>query len=290
VSAFVQLQRLMPQHALSRLVGRFADSTLLARPLIRAFSAAYRVNLADAQRTSINDYTTFNDFFTRALAPGTRPLPENPRALASPVDGTVSQLGKIEDGRLLQAKGVRYLLASLLLDSRAARIFNGGWFATIYLAPSDYHRVHAPFDGTLVRSVAVPGELFSVNARTEAGVERLFCRNERLVMHFRTAAGPMVLVMVGALIVASIETVFDAPTSPYRREEVAAHDLKFARGDEIGRFLLGSTAIVIVPRDVFTPSKRLAIGTTVRMGEALGTINEGRNDRPAAASITPARS
>ena len=230
------------------------------------------MDVADAQRTSLKDYTTFNDFFTRALAPGTRPLPENPRALASPVDGTVSQLGTIEDGRLLQAKGVHYPLASLLLDSRAARTFNGGWFATLYLAPSDYHRVHVPFDGTLVRSVALPGELFSVNARTEAGVDRLFCRNERLVMHFKTAAGPIILVMVGALIVASIETVFDAPASPYQREEVAAHDQKFIRGDEIGRFLLGSTVIVLVPRDVFAPSKRLEVGASVRMGEALGTV------------------
>jgi phosphatidylserine decarboxylase len=273
VNAFVQFQRLLPQHALSRVVGRFATSTLLARPLIGAFSAAYRVDLADAQRKTHRDYSTFNDFFTRELADGARPLPDDPRALVSPVDGTVSQLGTIDDGALLQAKGVAYLLASLLLDSRAARIFNGGWFATIYLAPSNYHRVHVPFDGTLVRSVAVPGQLFSVNARTEAGVERLFCVNERLVMHFKTAAGPLVLVMVGALIVASIETVFEAPQSPYKREVVSAHDRQFVRGEEVGRFLLGSTAIVVLPRDVFKPSKQIRIGTPVRMGEALGTIN-----------------
>lgn len=271
-SAFVQLQRLLPQHALSRVLGRLANSSLLSRPLIHAFSAAYGVNLQEAERRTIDEYRTFNDFFTRSLAPWARPLAEDGGALVSPVDGAISQIGTINDGRLLQAKGIRYPLNSLLLDSRADRVFDGGWFATIYLAPSDYHRVHSPLDGALVRCVAVPGELFSVNAKTEAGVDRLFCRNERLVMHFKTDAGPVVLVMVGALIVASIETVFDAPHSPYRREEVSAHDQRFSRGAEVGRFLLGSTAIVVVPRDVFTPVKRLAVGERVRMGEALGSI------------------
>jgi phosphatidylserine decarboxylase len=272
MSAFVQLQKLLPQHALSRLLGRFANSPLLCRPLIHAFSAAYGVSLAEAQRRTIDEYRTFNDFFTRSLAPGARPLPEDRSALVSPADGEVSQLGAIADGALLQAKGMRYSLTSLLLDSRAETTYDGGWFATIYLAPSDYHRVHVPLDGTLVRSVAVPGELFSVNAKTEAGIARLFCRNERLVMHFDSAIGPFVLVMVGALIVASIETVFDAPQSPYLREVTLAHDRSFTRGDEIGRFLVGSTVIVIVPRDAFVPATRLAVGTRVKMGEALGSV------------------
>jgi len=270
--AFVQLQRVLPQHALSRLLGKFANSSLLSRPLIHAFSAAYDVSLDEAERKTVGEYTTFNDFFTRALARGSRPLPDDPRALASPVDGTVSQFGAIEDGRLLQAKGVRYLLASLLIDSRAPRVYDGGWFATLYLAPSDYHRVHMPCDGTLIRSIAVPGELFSVNARTEAGVDRLFCRNERLVMHFKTAFGPMVMVMVGALVVASIETVFDAPSSPYRSEATTTHDRQFVRGDEIGRFLLGSTVIVVLPRNAITPARHLSIGYRARMGESLGNI------------------
>ena len=276
-SAFVRLQRLLPQHALSRLLGAVADSSLLSRPLIHAFRAAYGVSLEEAQRSSVDEYRTFNDFFTRALVASARPLPSDPAALVSPADGAIRQLGTISNGQLLQAKGVRYPLTSLLLDSRADRVFDGGWFATIYLAPSDYHRVHAPIDATLVRSVAVPGELFSVNAKTEAGVELLFCRNERLVMHFRTEVGPMVLVMVGALIVASIETVFAAPESPYQKEEPSTHDRAFVRGEEVGRFLLGSTVILILPRDAINPAQKLAVGQRLRMGEALGTITPARN-------------
>ena len=271
-SAFVQLQRLLPQHALSRVLGRLANSALLSRPLIHAFSAAYGVSLQEAERRTIDEYTTFNDFFTRSLAPGARPAANDPDALLSPVDGAVSQLGTISNGQLLQAKGIRYPLNSLLRATSADRVFDGGWFATIYLAPSDYHRVHAPTDATLVRAVAVPGELFSVNAKTEAGVERLFCRNERLVMHFDTAVGSMAMVMVGALIVASIETVFDSPQSPYRKEETTTHDRAFARGDEVGRFLLGSTVILLLPRGAIRPDDRLAVGYRVRMGEALGTL------------------
>jgi phosphatidylserine decarboxylase len=273
--AFVQLQRLLPQHALSRVLGRLANSALLARPLIHAFSAAYGVSLQEAERQTIDEYATFNDFFTRSLAPSARPIAEDPNALVSPADGAVSQLGTISNGQLLQAKGIRYPLNSLLLDSAAERVFDGGWFTTIYLAPSDYHRVHAPIDATLVRSVAVPGELFSVNARTEAGVERLFCRNERLVMRFNTAVGPVAMVMVGALVVASIETVFDSPRSPYAEEQIATHDRRFARGDEVGRFLLGSTVILVLPRDAIRPDHRILVGYRIRMGEALGTLTPG---------------
>lgn len=275
LSAFVALQRLLPQHALSRLLGRIADSprVWVSQPLIRTFRAAYRVDLTEAERTAANQYGSFNDFFTRSLKSEARPLPSVRGALASPADGTLSQLGIIEEGTLLQAKGVRYPLASLLLDSRAGPTFTGGWFATIYLAPSDYHRVHVPFDGTLVRSVAIPGELFSVNANTEGGVENLFCRNERLVMHFRTEVGPLVVVMVGALIVASIETVFDAPSSPYQKQQLMAHQQHFERGAELGRFLLGSTVIVIVPPGSFKPDQRLIPSGKVTMGTTLGTFS-----------------
>jgi phosphatidylserine decarboxylase len=260
---------------LSRALGKLANSALLSRPLIHAFSAAYGVSLEEAERRTIDEYTTFNDFFTRSLAPGARPIAGASDALTSPADGVVSQLGEISNGQLLQAKGIRYPLNSLLLDSHADRDFDRGWFATIYLAPSDYHRVHAPMDATLVRSVAVPGELFSVNAKTEAGVERLFCRNERLVMRFGTAVGPTAMVMVGALIVASIETVFDSPRSPYVKEATTTHDRRFARGDEVGRFLLGSTVILVLPRDAIRPHERLAVGYRVKMGETLGTLTPG---------------
>jgi phosphatidylserine decarboxylase len=273
--SLVALQRLLPQHALSRLVGYFALSPrrFISQPLIRGFSAIYNVSLADAERRSIDEYVSFNDFFTRSLRREARPLPADPRALIAPADGTLSQLGRIEAGTLLQAKGIAYPLRSLLLDSRAATAFDGGWFATTYLAPADYHRVHAPCDATLTRSVAVPGELFSVNAVTEAAVPQLFCRNERLVMHFKTASGPLVVVMVGALIVASIETVFDAPASPYRSEQLSTHRKPFARGEELGRFLLGSTVIVIVPPGGFTPRADLRSGSRITMGSVLGSFS-----------------
>jgi phosphatidylserine decarboxylase len=271
----VALQRLIPQHALSRFIGYFARSPrrFIAQPLIRACCTLYGVSLADAERRSVTEYKSFNDFFTRALRRDSRPLPADARVLVAPADGTLSQFGRIADGTLLQAKGIRYPLRSLLLDSRAQALFDGGWFATIYLAPSDYHRVHVPFDATLVRSVAVPGELFSVNARTEAAVPQLFCRNERLVMHFKTDHGPLIVVMVGALIVASIETVFGAPTSPYRSEQLSSHCQPFARGEELGRFLLGSTAIVIVPGGSFSPDPGLRHGNHVAMGSPLGRFS-----------------
>jgi len=276
LSAFGALQRVLPQHALSRLSGVLASSELLSRPLIRLFNAIYSVDLADAQRRSFDEYATFNDFFTRALAASARPLAPEP-ALLAPADGTLSQLGAIEAGRLLQAKGIRYELASLLCDPLAARTFDGGWFATIYLAPSDYHRVHAPLSGTLVQTVAVPGQLFSVNAATASSIERLFCRNERLVMRFETPHGPYALVMVGALLVASIEAAFDAPRSPYREQCTATHERAFARGDEVGRFLLGSTVIVVVPRGMVTPSATRAVGSRVRMGDALAAVTPVRS-------------
>ncbi len=277
--SFVAFQRLLPQHGLSRLIGYFARSQRrwISQPVIRSFCAAYDVSLAEAERNSAAQYRSFNDFFTRSLSAGARPLPTDATTLACPSDGTVSQCGNIEVGTLLQAKGVRYSLSSLLLDSRAPGTFNGGWFATIYLAPSNYHRVHVPFDGTLVRSVAIPGELYSVNARTEAGVHGLFCRNERLVMHFRTALGPVVVVMVGALIVASIETVFDAPTSPYHTQQLHTHQRNFTRGDELGRFLLGSTVIVIVPAGSFVADPRIACGRKVTMGTPLGEFSNAQN-------------
>ena len=274
----VGLQRLLPQHAVSRLAGYLARSPrrFVSQPLIRAFSSIYGVSLANAERESIADYESFNDFFTRSLKPGARPLPEDPHVLIAPADGMLSQFGRIDAGTLMQAKGDRYPLRSLVLDSRAQTLFDGGWFATIYLAPADYHRVHVPFDATLTRSVTVPGELFSVNPHTEAAIPLLFCRNERLVMHFKSDYGPLIVVMVGALIVASIETVFDAPASPYRSEALSAHRQPFTRGEELGRFLLGSTVIVIVPPGEFTPRAELRPGERIAMGNPLGVFNSAR--------------
>lgn len=271
MSAFVSLQKLLPQHLISRVAGRLASSEhpWLRERLIRAFAKAYGVNMAEAERPDLADYRSFNDFFSRALTPGARPIDPAADAVVSPADGVVSQTGTIEDGQLLQAKGIRYSFEALA-DAAAHPDFEGGAFATVYLSPSDYHRVHLPFAGRLVRTVAIPGKLFSVNATTEAGVEGLFAINERLVMEFETAHGRMLVVMVGAMVVASIETVWDGPRSPYREKVVTEHDLAFETGAEIGRFLLGSSVVLAFEPGRVDLRGDLAAGTVLRMGEAIG--------------------
>jgi phosphatidylserine decarboxylase len=269
---FAGLQRLLPHHGLSRLTGALAKSEQrwIRRPFIHSFARVYGVNMAEAERAQLDDYASFNDFFTRALKPEARPLDPDPQALLCPADGAVSQAGRIEAGLLLQAKGNHYRLSSLI--GRDAPSFAGGQFLTVYLAPRDYHRVHLPVAARLVETRAIPGELFSVNARTEAAVTDLFCRNERLVCEFTTAGGRLLVILVGAMIVASIETVWAGPVSPYRREQTAQHDLPFARGAEIGRFLLGSTVIVCVEPGRLTLDPDLRQGQSVRMGQRIGRL------------------
>jgi phosphatidylserine decarboxylase len=268
---FLGLQKVLPQHGLSRLVGWLAQSQIpvIRRSFIHLFAKAYDISLADAERKGLDDYHSFNDFFTRALADGARPLPAQHNALACPVDGTVSQIGRIQSDLLMQAKGHQYTLNSLA--GTTGKGFEDGDFCTIYLAPSNYHRIHLPCDGTLVETRAIPGALFSVNAVTEGGIPGLFCRNERLVCRFDTEHGPMLLVLVGALIVASIETVWAGPASPYRKEIVTQHEQHFKRGDEIGRFLLGSTVICCFAKDAVTLAEHLDAGTGVRLGETVGS-------------------
>lgn len=270
--AFAAFQRLLPQHGLSRLVGWFARSEArwIRRPFIHGFARAYSVALDDALCDELDDYRSFNDFFSRALKPGSRPLAAEPGAILCPADGTISQSGVITDGRLLQAKGHHYALRSLIGET--ADEFTGGTFATIYLAPHDYHRVHLPVNATLVRTTAIPGQLFSVNARTEAAIDNLFTRNERLVCRFETDHGTMLVVLVGALIVASIETVWPGPRSPYRRLERTSHHETLAGGDEIGRFLVGSTVIVCFQPGRAELAPHVRAGAAVRMGESLGTL------------------
>lgn len=273
-TAFVRLQNLVPQHLLSRAIGRLASSRapLVARPFIRVFSRIYGVSLADARRKSLDDYSSFNDFFTRELAESARPMPSEANAFVSPADGRVSQAGRIDRGALIQAKGLRYDTTALIDDAGFARAFDGGWFSTIYLAPSNYHRVHVPCDARLVRAIALPGALFSVNASTEAGVPGLFHRNERLVCLFDTAFGPLAVVMVGAMIVASIETDWSHLTSPYKARAEERHDRMFVRGSELGRFCLGSTVIVLTPPGAVTPVAGVQAGRPVRMGETIAWI------------------
>ncbi len=272
MSPFVRLQHLLPQHGLSRAVGRLAASEVpwISRPLVRAFARVYGVDMAEAERPDLASYPSFNDFFTRSLAPGARPIDPAPDAVVSPADGVVSQTGRIERGELIQAKSIRYSFQRLA-DVCAGPGFEGGAFATVYLSPKDYHRVHLPLAGRLTRTVAIPGKLFSVNAATERGVEGLFAVNERLVCEFETAFGRMLVVLVGAMIVASIETVWGGPRSPYRHRQLTSHNLAFEKGAEIGRFLLGSSVVLAFENDRVQLDPTLSAGTAVRLGRPLGT-------------------
>jgi phosphatidylserine decarboxylase len=267
---FAMLQRLLPQHGLSRLTGRLANSqaTWIRKPFVHGFARAYGVDMSEAEYADLDHYDCFNDFFTRALKPGARPLDPDPAALLSPADGMVSQVGTLDGERLLQAKGTSYRLSALIADSD--RAFDGGSFATIYLAPRDYHRVHMPTTGTLTSTTAIPGALFSVNARTEAAISDLFCRNERLVCRFDTEHGAMLVVLVGAMIVASIETVWGGPASPYQRLHSQQWQHPLERGAEMGRFLLGSTVIVCCEPGRVAWERTIQPGHRVRMGQRLG--------------------
>lgn len=277
VNAFATLQQVLPKGAISSALGTVArcEWRPVAQPLIRAFIRAYGVDMSEAMPHRAADYPSFNAFFTRPLSPGARPLPADPATIASPADGCLTEFGRIDDGRLIQAKGHRFAVAALLTDGVVAERYNGGAFFIVYLAPRDYHRVHAPAAGRLIRTVEVPGSAFAVNDRTAAAVPGLFARNERLVCLFDTFA----LVMVGALIVRSIETVWDGPESPYRCQRTREVGRHFERGAELGRFLLGSTVLVLFPPDAIRFAPDLAPGRSVRMGEALGTATAAQ-DKP----------
>lgn len=275
---FILFQYLIPQHLLSRLVGWLASSELpfIKGPFIRWFAQHFKVDMSEAADPELENYASFNAFFTRALRPGARPLDDTPGALLSPADGAVSQAGKIEGGRILQAKGQWFSTLELVGgDAALAAQFEHGQFATIYLSPRDYHRVHMPFAGTLVQTVYIPGDLFSVNQTTAENVPRLFARNERLVCVFDTEYGPAALILVGAMIVAGIETVWAGQIAPpLRRIVTARHDrsetIALARGAEMGRFKLGSTAILLFGADAVQLNAALSAGNSVRMGEKIG--------------------
>lgn len=275
----VASQYLAPQHLLSRLVGLLAESRwpLIKNTFIDFFHKRFNIDMSLAAQEDPHAYATFNDFFTRALKDGVRPITEN--GIACPADGAVSQLGKIEDERIFQAKGHHYTLTQLLGgDPAKAAPFRNGDFITVYLSPRDYHRVHMPYNGVLKEMVYVPGDLFSVNALTARNVPRLFARNERVVAFFDTDIGPMAVVLVGAMIVASIETVWAGLVTPPKRElrvtnyEPHNNTIELARGDEMGRFKLGSTAIVLFGPNVVHWKESLREGSTTQMGEQIADI------------------
>jgi phosphatidylserine decarboxylase len=272
-------QHLLPKDLISAVTYRIARSERrwIARPLIRGFASVYGVDLTDAEHGDLDRYSTFNEFFTRALKPGARAIEGLADTVVSPADGTLSEFGALDAGTLLQAKGRRYSLAALLGESgERVDALLGGSYCTVYLAPRNYHRVHAPLDAALTRTRYIPGRRFSVSLATAASIDGIFCRNERAVCWFDTALGPMVVVLVGALNVSSISTFNRGEIAsgvPQRWDEPAP--VRVARGAEIGRFNLGSTVVVLFARGAVRWDARLTTGMPVAMGAALGTRSAG---------------
>jgi phosphatidylserine decarboxylase len=280
-SPAVLLQYVLPKQLMTRLAGRVAgaEGGGLTTRLIRWFVARYRVDMAEAEQADPAHYTSFNHFFTRALKPGLRPLAQ--AAFVSPVDGTISQLGAIDDHHMVQAKGHRFTTAQLLGgDAALAAPFRHGSFANLYLSPRDYHRVHMPCAGRLRRMIHVPGALFSVNPVTARGVPGLFARNERVVCLFDSAEhGSFAMVLVGATIVGSMATVWHGPVNAKRTGRIAEWhyadgDVTLDKGAEMGRFLLGSTVVMLWGPDTIAFDEGWAPERGVRLGERMG-------DRPA---------
>lgn len=280
----ITLQYLMPKHAISRLVGKLAaaEAGWLTTKLISQFIKSYDINMSEAKLKNAEDFKTFNDFFTRELEEGARTINNDEHTLCYPVDGKISQQGDIVDGQLIQAKGFDYSLTSLLGGSEdTAAPFQGGTFSCIYLAPKDYHRIHMPMAGTLREMIYVPGELFSVNPLTAQNVPNLFSRNERVVTIFDTDQGPFAMVLVGATIVASIETIWAGTITPPAGKDIfkwqypatGIDAIHLAKGDEMGRFKLGSTVVSTFAPDMITFNKEAGPDTVTRLGEHYADLN-----------------
>ncbi|WP_420799556.1 archaetidylserine decarboxylase [Noviherbaspirillum sedimenti] len=266
----------MPKQALTSFAGRVAgvQDPRFTPQLIRWFVRRYGVNMAEAHNPDIASYSSFNEFFTRALRDGARPLDD--ADFICPVDGAISQFGAIEKDQIFQAKGHRYSTTALVGgDGALAAQFENGSFATLYLSPRDYHRIHMPCDGRLTRMIYVPGALFSVNPTTARGVPGLFARNERVVCVFDSASGPFVLVLVGATIVGSMATVWHGVVNPTRPGKVREwryddQEIVLKKGEEMGRFLLGSTVVMLFPRGKLEFNPAWTAMRAIRLGEAMG--------------------
>jgi phosphatidylserine decarboxylase len=274
----IRQQYLLPKKLITVLMGKLAGlrGGPLTHAIVRRFVAHYGVDMAEAADPRIENYATFNEFFTRPLREGARPIAD--AALVCPVDAAISQFGPIEHDQIFQAKGHSYSTTALVGgDEALARRFDHGHFATLYLAPKDYHRIHMPCDGRLVRMVYVPGDLFSVNPLTARHVPGLFARNERVVCVFETAFGPFVNVLVGATVVGSVATVWHGVVNPPRTRGIRSWDysgqnIVLRQGQEMGRFLLGSTIVMLFPKDVVTFTADWAPTRPVRLGEAMGAV------------------
>ncbi|RMJ04060.1 Phosphatidylserine decarboxylase proenzyme [Marinobacter litoralis] len=283
---FVLSQYVTPQLTLSRLAGRLADydrTPALKNRVISWFIDRYGVNMSEAAESDPTAYDSFNAFFTRALKPGARTVDQTPDVFVSPVDGAISQLGQVTaDDRVFQAKGQSFSLTELLGgDEQRAEAFREGEFATIYLSPKDYHRIHMPVAGTLKEMVYVPGKLFSVNPVTAENVPNLFARNERVACIFDTEAGPMALVLVGAMIVGSVETTWAGVVAPKPSKVTewqysGDQAVRFEKGDEMGRFRLGSTVVLVMPKGAVNWNADQVASKSVQMGEAFGRLKPAK--------------
>ena len=276
---FIIFQHFVPQHLLSRLIGKLAETKIswLKNLMIEQFIKHYQVNMKEAKNSESSQFENFNAFFTRELKQGARAICAEPYEIACPADGAISQLGLISNGQIFQAKGEHYSAEKLLADSKLAENYNNGSFATIYLSPKDYHRVHMPLSAKLSATTYVPGELFSVNQTTAENVPNLFARNERLVCHFETDYGPMAMILVGAMIVAGIETVWSGQVAPptglpqtLSFSELPA-EITLQRGQEMGRFKLGSTVIVLFSKNTVQWHDDLKPGSPTVMGQSIAT-------------------
>jgi len=279
---FALLLYVLPHHLLSQLMFWITrcEWSPFKNSLIKGAIALYKIDMKLAAETDPTAYLCFNDFFTRALQPDARPLAPEKKAILCPVDGAVSQAGHIEDGRIFQAKGQDYSLEELVGGDKAlTQAFEDGRFATIYLSPKDYHRIHLPLAGKLKRMLHIPGRLFSVSPSTTRTVPRLFSRNERVVNLFETEAGPIAVIMVGAIFVASMDTVWAGTVAPLSRSVRSwnydgdiSDSLEFKRGAEIGRFNMGSTVVLLFGKDAVAWNQSMQSGNKVCMGESIGTI------------------
>lgn len=271
---FIQAQKYVPQHRLSRIVGKVAESEnpVLKNTVIQAFRLKYGIDMSIAEEKNSFKYKSFNDFFTRALKQNVRHIDTASDSIVCPADGAISQIGTITAGDIFQAKGQSFSVDKLIGDAQLAQVFHDGHFATVYLSPRDYHRVHMPFAGRLTETLYIPGELFSVNQTTAENIDGLFARNERMVCLFDTEIGRMAVVLVGAMIVAGIETVATGKVKPTGHLELQQHDLQLNKGDELGRFYLGSTAIVLFEKDKIQWENAFQANTTVKMGECFGKV------------------
>ncbi len=275
----VGMHKFLPHHALSLLVGWLADRRWkwLKNRFIAWFIKRYNVDMTEALYSDYHAYSTFNEFFTRHLRSGVRPVDANPNAIISPVDGAVSELGRLTGDRILQAKGKFYDLTALLGGcAEHVECFQEGEFLTAYLAPKDYHRIHMPIAGRLLEMIHVPGRLFSVNPISVAHIDNLFARNERVVCLFETALGPMAMVIVGAMLVGSIVTVWHGQVTPPTRKTVHRfnyhkENIELGRGDEIGHFKMGSTVILLFPKNSITWHERLKADSIIKLGEMIAT-------------------